>query len=114
MNGQQINESADLASLVSEMKPGTKATLEVWRNGTPMTIVATVDKLDQRADVADSGSADSDRAPLGLQVRPLTSEGRKAGSIMASLSVKSAEPPPMPASSQATWYWASTVRQSGA
>jgi serine protease Do len=45
INGQQVENSADLARLVAGTKPGTTVTADVWRNGAASRTKVTVDEL---------------------------------------------------------------------
>jgi serine protease Do len=96
VNGKNIEQSADLANNVSDIRPGEIAKLAVWRGGKQQTIEVKVDELkdpDQRAaqsrasgpNSAVGGEAQED-ARLGLVVRPLTGEEKRmvetAGSIV--------------------------------
>ena len=42
LDGREIDRSSDLPALVADMRPGTRARLEILRNGAPKTIEATV------------------------------------------------------------------------
>ncbi|MDE2406605.1 MAG: DegQ family serine endoprotease [Xanthomonadaceae bacterium] len=54
VNGQPVYDSSDLPPIIGAMAPGTKVTLEVFRDGKPKTLSATLNALDERA--ADAGS----------------------------------------------------------
>ncbi|MEO6154662.1 MAG: DegQ family serine endoprotease [Thermomonas sp.] len=47
-NGQSINDSSDLPPIIGAMPPGSKATLEVIRDGKPRTLTAVLSQLDER------------------------------------------------------------------
>ena len=55
------------------MAPGTKVNVEVWRDGKPVALTATIGSFDDTEQVA---SADNRRrkrtGKLGVAVRPLT------------------------------------------
>jgi serine protease Do len=71
VNGRQIDRSAEVPPLVAAVKPGSKATLEVWRDGSSRKLDVTVGALkgDQVA-AAPRGEAGADTGKLGLAVRP--------------------------------------------
>ncbi|PXV61387.1 serine protease Do [Dyella jiangningensis] len=82
-NGQSINSSADLPPLVGQTPPGTKATLEILRDGKKENIPVTVAEMprDKNAVMA---SADADQpaartgaSALGLSVQELDSDTRQ-------------------------------------
>ncbi len=92
LNGQAVSDSTDLAIGIAEMKPGTQATLEVWRNHTPMTLLATVGELNQKSVVAAAGNGGG-HTSLGLQVRPLTPQEKQESGLDYGLLVDHASGP---------------------
>ena len=71
VNGKTIERSAEVPPLVAAVKPGSKASFEVWREGKKREIVVTVGEL--KADqVAAGPSSEGGSGKLGLAVRPLT------------------------------------------
>ena len=78
VDGREIERSTDLPALVAEMKPGTRARLEVLRNGAAKILEATIAEM-QEPKVA-ARSEEAAQGPLGLAVRPLEpGEGSAAG-----------------------------------
>ncbi|MDR3445515.1 MULTISPECIES: DegQ family serine endoprotease [unclassified Dyella] len=82
-NGQSINSSADLPPLVGQTPPGTKATIEILRDGKKESVPVMVAEMprDKNA-VAASGDADQPAAragvsALGLAVQELDSDSRQ-------------------------------------
>jgi len=75
-NGQAISSSSELPEQVADVKPGTKATLEVSRNGSFKDIDVTVGEL-KAAKVASADASNKDHGRLGLAVRPLNPEESK-------------------------------------
>jgi serine protease Do len=59
------------------MAPGTKATVEVWRDGKPVTLTATIGSYDNSQKVASNDSASTSHEKLGIAVRPLTSDEKQ-------------------------------------
>jgi serine protease Do len=81
VNGKVVERSAQLPSVVSAIKPGENAKVEVWRDGAPRTLTVKVDEFPeeqvQRVSNRSSESpAKADR--LGLSVRPLNDSERKS------------------------------------
>ena len=78
-NGKPIDNSNQLPPLVAATKPGSKATIEVWRDGKKQTLnVAVVElKEDQVARAKPNGGGAERGGKLGLAVRPLSPEERK-------------------------------------
>ena len=75
-DGKDISRSAELPAQVADMKPGTKATLQVWRNGATKNVEVTVGELED-AKVASAATPGVARGRLGLAVRPLSPEERQ-------------------------------------
>jgi len=76
INGHAIASSSELPAQVADVKPGTKATLEISRNGSSKEIEVTVGEL--KADKAASAdSPNQEHGRLGLALRPLSPEERR-------------------------------------
>jgi serine protease Do len=75
VNGTTVERSAEIPPLVAAVKPGTKATLDVWRDGKKQALAVTVGQLEPEKTAAASPRGESaDTGKLGLAVRP-TAEG---------------------------------------
>jgi len=71
INGKTVERSAEIPPLVAAVKPGTKATLDVWRDGKKQTLAVTVGQLEPEKTAAASPRGESaDTGKLGLAVRP--------------------------------------------
>jgi serine protease Do len=81
LDGKEISRSADLPPLVSSLKPGTKVTLEVWRNGQPKELTATVGALNEKSTVASADKESATKGKLGVAVRPLTNDEKRDSEI---------------------------------
>ncbi|HSB80941.1 MAG TPA: DegQ family serine endoprotease [Candidatus Methylomirabilis sp.] len=68
-NGHAIASSADLPRLVADTSIGQTATIEVLRDGKPLTLSAMIAELPEPQQVAETTPA---HAQLGLSVQPLT------------------------------------------
>ena len=77
-NGQVINRSTDLPPLVASMKPGTAATLEVWRDGKAKELSATVGRLDEERVAMGGDKSELGKGKLGVAVRPLSAEEKRS------------------------------------
>ncbi len=93
VNGKSVERSNELPPLVAAVKPGTKATLDLWRDGKKQTLAVTVGELkgEQIAAATQNGRSDSGR--LGLAVRALTPEERKQLDGVQGLLVESSSGP---------------------
>lgn len=82
-NGSAIKHMTDLPRLVGGTKPGTKATMEVWRKG--KTIKLTVNVAEMPEAEGDTPAVRPDEAPaepvdaLGLRVAPLPQDAKASG-----------------------------------
>ncbi|MGH8142634.1 MAG: trypsin-like peptidase domain-containing protein, partial [Steroidobacteraceae bacterium] len=74
-DGASIADAPALSMHVNTTPPGSKATLEVWRDGKPITLTATIGSAGQLASNAQATPA-SDQVHLGLTLRPLTPDER--------------------------------------
>jgi serine protease Do len=71
INGRPVERSAEIPPLVAAVKPGTKATLDVWRDGKKQSLAVTVGELEAEKTAAASPRGESaDTGKLGLAVRP--------------------------------------------
>ncbi len=69
LNGNDVSDSNDLRNRISQMTPGTSATLGINRDGTERQITAT---LDQKPTLDNSGSKAASSDTLGLTLQSLT------------------------------------------
>lgn len=94
-DGKTVNSSADLPRIVAATRPGSKATVQVWRKGANKDLTVTVGELqdDKRADrqpkkPAKAGDA---VAKLGMTLTELTADQRKELGIASGLLVEDAQ-----------------------
>ncbi|SDC30337.1 DegQ family serine endoprotease [Paraburkholderia lycopersici] len=81
VNGQAVDESSDLPSLIAGMKPGTKADIQVWRDKGTKNLTATIGTLGD-AKVASNDTPQSQmQGRLGVAVRPLTPDEKSNNSL---------------------------------
>jgi serine protease Do len=87
LNGQKIDDSSTLQLEVSEMSPGTGITLDVMRNGKPMTLHVTLGEFNAKvSEVADNdGNGGPQSGKLGLAVGNLTQDTRQQLNVPDSL-----------------------------
>lgn len=81
VNGQAIERSGQLSSVISQLKPGSRADLEVWRNRSVLHVMCEIAELKEGkiARVDDSAPKASAGAKLGLSVHPLRPSERRNG-----------------------------------
>ncbi|HEY2590852.1 MAG TPA: Do family serine endopeptidase [Steroidobacteraceae bacterium] len=86
-DGKSVTDSRTLAALVGSSQPGSTATLDIWRDGRPVTMRVTLGNAQQSGELqANNGGADHGR--LGLAVRPLTPEEKSQAGVPAGLVVE--------------------------
>jgi serine protease Do len=83
VDGQPINQSNELSSYITRRKPGDEVTLTIWRNRKEQQLKVRVDELQEKQpergrSAPELKDGSSSGARLGLSVRPLTPEERKA------------------------------------
>lgn len=81
-DGKAINNSGDLPRLVGSVKPGSRASLQIWRKGSSREIAVTVGEVqEEKLAVNHSGRnhfpSDQEANRLGLVVSELTVEQRR-------------------------------------
>ncbi|WP_332744036.1 Do family serine endopeptidase [Hydrogenophaga sp.] len=81
VGGQTIVASGDLPALIGQTLPGSTVQLNVWRQGQPVVLSAKLgDASDKAAKVARADSA-TDQGRLGLALRPLAPQERRAAGL---------------------------------
>jgi len=74
IDGAPVADSTDVTSRIGNMAPGTKADVEVWRDGHLVTLTPTIGSYDENAKVANATQSSQGQGKLGVAVRPLTDE----------------------------------------
>jgi serine protease Do len=85
-NGVAIADAGQLSVRVNSTAPGEKATVELVRDGKPVTLAVTVGSASGDT-VAKNGEAAPDGTHLGLALRPLTAEERAQAGVSGGLVV---------------------------
>jgi len=95
MNGQPIVMSADLPHLVGALKAGSKATLEVVRDGKRKTLDLTVGAIpDEGKEMSSVAGAELSSNRLGVSVADLSEEQKKANDIKGGVIIKDVQDGP--------------------
>jgi len=82
-DGKQVNNSADLPRIVGSTKPGSKASLQLWRKGQTKDVTVTVGEIPDERVAAGRGARPGDKKAevaanrLGLVVSDLGEEKRR-------------------------------------
>jgi serine protease Do len=78
VDGEEIERSSELPPLVASIKPGTEATLTVWRDKAERKMKVKVGELPEQQAVAMQDDTEAtDTGKLGLAVRPLSGDERE-------------------------------------
>lgn len=96
VDGKTIEKAGDLRRLISGIKPGTKATLQVFRRGAYKELSVTVAEMEaeqrpRRQAEGDGKAAPAQPAVLGLTVADLTEAQRKELKLKIGVRVESAD-----------------------
>jgi serine protease Do len=92
-NGRALSGSNELPPLVAATKPGSKAAVEVWRDGRKQTLAVTVGELKSEQTAKADESSQGEHGKLGLAVRPLSPEEKKELGGASGLVVQQASGP---------------------
>ncbi|VVE32383.1 DegQ family serine endoprotease [Pandoraea terrigena] len=92
VNGTTIEDSVQLPEKIADMRPGEKATLTVWRNGAKQDVSVTVAALNEKKDVASTDDS-ATHGRLGLAVRELSPDEKRAAQVTHGLLVARASGP---------------------
>jgi serine protease Do len=77
IDGVAMIDSTDVTSRIGNAAPGTKLAIEVWRDGKPTTLAATVGTLDDGKIAKADVDAGEPKGKLGVAVRPLSPDEQK-------------------------------------
>ena len=96
INNKAIEDTEELLRVVAQLRPGSKAEITLWRDGKEEKVTLTVAERDlTQAKGKESGkSGATASAPLGLRLRPVTSEDIRNNNLRgdAGLLVTGVEP----------------------
>lgn len=94
-NGQPIVMSADLPHLIGNLKEGTKAELEVIRDGKRKTLAVTVGALPEEGqEMGDTSGVERSSNRLGVSVVDLTAEQKKTLELKGGVVIKEVQDGP--------------------
>ncbi|WP_175924031.1 DegQ family serine endoprotease [Burkholderia latens] len=92
VNGSPVADSTSLPAQIANLKPGSKADLQVWRDKAKKSISVTLGSMtDTKVASNDGGPVEQGR--LGVAVRPLSPQERSATSLSHGLIVQQAAGP---------------------
>lgn len=79
VDGNRIVSSAELPALLGMKTPGDKVSMELWRDGKPVTVTAMLGDASNRGEAVASAEPAGSKAKLGLALRPLEPGERDTG-----------------------------------
>ena len=91
VDGEPIVASGDLPALIGQTAPGSKVTLEVWRQGAREELSAKLGDASEKASAvakSDDGAAGSGK--LGLALRPLQPQEKREAAVDGGLLIEDA------------------------
>jgi serine protease Do len=87
VNGQSVDDSTDLPAQIAAMKPGSNATLDIWRDKTKKQVTVKIGSMSDTK-VASNGSPSAEQGRLGVAVRALTPQEKNGSSLTHGLLVQ--------------------------
>ncbi len=93
LDGVAIDRSSELPARISRLKPGSSATLELWRDRSRRSLKLTIGELDEPATKTSAAGKQQRGGRLGLAVRALTPDERKARRVPAGVLVEEVSGP---------------------
>jgi len=91
-NGQRIDHSVDLPTVVADAVPGSAEKLDIMRNGTSKSLTVVVGEMKPVKDAAGNGSGEP-QGRLGLAVRPLDKDEQQQIGVRGGLLVENVDGP---------------------
>ena len=94
-DGKPIAASSDLPRMVGLMKPGTRATMDIWRKGQTRTVTVTIGEFqDERVATAkpSARAAEATNSRLGIALSDLTVEQKQQMRLNAGILVVDVRP----------------------
>lgn len=93
-NGKAVNRSGELPALVASLTPGSNVRLEVWHDGKAKEVQTTIGTLDDdKAVVATNDQESATGGKLGVAVRPLTADEKKAAKLSSGVVIENVAGP---------------------
>lgn len=77
-NGEELGSADDLARAVAESAPESSAKIQLWRHGSAIELVAKLGEAKTEREGQKSQSKDTEPSQLGLSLRELSRDERKA------------------------------------
>ena len=88
VDGQPIVSSGDLPAVIGQTAPGTKVTLEVWRQGEKQMLTARLGESGEKATKVAKADDAATKGKLGLALRPLQPAEAREASVESGLLIE--------------------------
>jgi serine protease Do len=86
-DGKPIARSSELPPMVARLTPGSTVAMELWHDGKTKSVNVTIGELEDKATVASAKDA-AEQGKLGVAVRALTEEEKKAAGVAGGVVVE--------------------------
>jgi serine protease Do len=86
-DGRPVADAGQLSVQVNATAPGEKATLDIVRDGRPITVTATIGSVN-KVTLAKNGDTEEGGSHLGMRLRPLTPDERSQVGVSGGLVVE--------------------------
>lgn len=93
VDGEPIVASGDLPALIGQKKPGSRITLDVWRQGERHEISARLGDASEKTRTVARNEARAGQGKLGLALRPLQPQEKREARVDAGLLIEDAGGP---------------------
>ncbi len=100
VGSQAVERSGQLSAIISQLKPGAHATLEIWRDRASRKVEIEIGEAKEGAVASTERGESPQGGRLGLSVRPLTPQERRAAGLDGGLLVEDAAGPALEAGLQ--------------
>jgi len=93
VDGDAIVASGDLPAVIGQKKPGSKVTLDVWRQGERQQFSAKLGDASEKASAVAKNDTPAGGGKLGLALRPLQPQERREAAVDGGLLIEDAGGP---------------------
>ncbi|MEJ7687851.1 MAG: Do family serine endopeptidase [Variovorax sp.] len=93
VNDDPVVASGDLPALIGQKKPGTKVSLDIWRQGAAEKISATLGDAGEKANPVAKSEDGAGQGRLGLALRPLQPQEQREAEVAGGLLIEDAAGP---------------------
>lgn len=93
INGKPVDRTIDVSGRVADLKPGSSAVFEIWREGAPKQVTVTIGEM-VGTTLASAGNGNQDaKGRLGVAVRALSEAEQKTAGVKGGVLVEGVRGP---------------------